>query len=142
MAAVWYLPNIGLVAKLQTIGTFAGLGDSYIRLFQNNHTVSDATTSASLVPASFAGYSPQPVGSPTYTGGVGVTVAIAVFPPVTFACTGSSPQTIYGATYEAYFAVGMIAAQNLPNGPQVVAQPGDRIIVQLTLTDQRAPGQP
>lgn len=140
------LPNIGLSLVANAFGL--GIqGADFMSLYTTPVTVTDATNLASLgTVASFPGYAPHHPGFPRVVSGTGNTLASYSIPPVTFACTGGgAPQTVWSAVYQFVGSApfnDLVVAWNLPNGPQVVSQAGDSIITQLTMTFQRAPGQP
>ena len=147
MGITFTLPNIGLVQKLRKINE--ATNNTAVAWWQLNLgpvTVSDTTDHTSLgSEASFPGYARQASASGTVTGSNSTTVASLSLAPVTFTCTAApvSPQTIWSVSYFLNESTAdPLVVANLPNGPQVISQPGDSIVAQLQLTDQRAPGQP
>lgn len=146
MGITFTLPNCGVWAKTGAMAQQLANASSPFKLFKNNHTVSDSDTAASLTEADFGGYAQQTwPGSSVISAKTATTATLSVA-PVTFSCTGGPANTIYGAYLitDPRISGGyeLVVACNLPGGPQVVSQPGDSIVVQLTLTDTRAPGQP
>ncbi len=143
------ITNRGLEAQLAAIAVFLSASNRGIyHLFTAPTSISDTIDSTYFTEATFPGYTLKPV--TTYTvlaSGPTVSVPSVSFGPVTFVATGGTPQTIQGAWVDMQddfsgFALRPAFALLLPNGPQVVSQPGDSIVAQLTLTLQRAPGQP
>lgn len=144
MSITYTLPDVALKTKLGLVNIQLNNPATYkFWLFKNAFTVADTTTVASLTQCDFSGYSAQHPGAGTLTGGVGVSPASLSLAPCTFTCTGGTPQTVWGAALDfSPLGFDLLAVTNLPNGPQIVSQAGDSIIAQLTITDQRAPGQP
>lgn len=147
MSITFTLPNIGLYEKMASIASGIGSGAAFGLLFISPASVTDTLDYAALTQPTFPGYGlVQPSGA-TPIGSNTSTVASCSIAPVTFTCTSlaSTPQTIVGAAFALNRPVAgldLLALGLLPNGPQVVSQPGDSIVVQLTITDQRAAGQP
>lgn len=146
MGITFTLPNIGLKIKLLQVLEAMINYDVSMGLFTAPSSISDTTIKAELGEASFPGYGAQAINSGTVTGSLSDTIASLSSSPITFTCSGGgSPQTIEGVFCYANSYDGgndLLALALLPNGPQVVSQLGDSIVAQLTLTDQRAPGQP
>lgn len=146
MSTTIVLPNVGLWVKMGVLANQMAADLANVKLFRNNHTVTDTTTTGSLTEANFPGYAQQNLPRGSVISAQTDTTATLSFGSITFSCSGGAPQTIYGAqaTTPPHIFGGnqTFVAWNLPDGPQVVSQPGDSIICQLTLTDQRAPGQP
>lgn len=139
------MPNIGLLSKVALVKKWGDLSGLQCGLFTNPLTVTDTLNYAALTQPSFPGYSSKVLAGGTLVGDNVSTLASWTSNPVTFTCTAASaPQTMWG-TYvlaTAYTGADLLVVANLPGGPQVISQNGDSITTQLTLTDQRAPGQP
>lgn len=146
MAITYTLPNIGLRTKLDILNNEAQSGHLVSQLYLKPFTISDSIDNSYTQPT-FPGYAQIQIPAGTVSGDTLSPVPTLSFASVTFSCTATvAPQTIQGVAYIASNpftgAYHVLAIADLPGGPQVVSQPGDSIISQLTLTDQRAPGQP
>ena len=141
MSVTFTVTNTGLKRKLDLISGFVGSGFFFGGLYTN--TFSDLTTVnyAALTEPTFPGYSHQVQTSYGTSGGSSSTLASLSIASVTFTCTStfSPAQTITGGYIADTFpGTEVIAVVNLPGGPAVVSQPGDSIVLQCTITDQRA----
>lgn len=145
MGITWTMPNAGLYDKLGIINSVTQYGWIKAGLFENALTVSDSTSLANLTDASFPGYTLALIPQTATVMGAYTSTPSLSWSSVTFTCTGSTvPHTIWGGYVRTTNLTPneVLVVANLPNGPQVVSQNGDSIVLQLTLTDQRAPGQP
>jgi len=145
MSITFTLPNVGLLTKMRLINE--NVLFSYLNhgLFTSPASISDTLNFAALTQATFPGYAEAPAVSGLLSGGATSTVASLSLQPCTFTASASisSAQTIQGAYTRMVVSGGdLFAFALLPGGPQVVSQAGDSIVTQLTITDQRAAGQP
>ena len=141
------MPNLGLQAKLDLIGL--NLDRVICDLFVSPTSISDTLSNSQLVKPSYDGYIGQiPTGVSIY-GGPTISTPTLQTSYVTFSLTATIPPTTIAGVwwtlvdgFQGAAVYQPLAIALLPGGPQVMSQVGDTILSQLTLTDQRAAGQP
>lgn len=147
MAITFTLPNIGLRQKLGALADYLNAASAFA-LFTAPTSISDTLNVAAITQATFPGYAAQTNPVSVVTGSNTNTMPSVSCAPVTFTCTAtfSPAQTVQGVycllNVGGALGTELLALALMPGGPQVISQPGDSIVAQLTLTDQRAPGQP
>lgn len=145
MAVTYTLPNIALYQKMGLLANWINSSEAYAGLFKSPSSFDDTVHISALTQPTAPGYALQHFTS-SVVGGTSNTIATLTGSQVTFAVTanyaGETIQGVYFAMANPLAGTEILAIALLPNGPQVVSQAGDSILAQLTLTDQRAPGQP
>jgi len=145
LGTTYTMPNIGLRQKLNWLAAAINTSNLVCELFTAPTTLADTQVAASFTRPTFPGYATKGLFGATVVGSSTSTIATLTSGFITFTQTATAPpQTIVGSLFQlsngAVF--DLLTAGLLPNGPQVMSQVGDSVVTQLTLTDQRAPGQP
>lgn len=146
MSVTYTWPNPAVRQLFQAQLDSLNSGECSVACYTSPSSISDTTALASLGLYTAGGFARQETSfSPAGLDGSG-TIATASSAVSTFALgTTVTPTTIYGVAYsytDLALVTELIGLVQLPNGPLVISQPGDNVVAQLTISDQRAPGQP
>lgn len=98
--ASWVIPNEGkqrwLDAALQSAG-FSSAEDYDVKLYQNNYTPVDTSTTSNFTEATFTGYTLVTITHATFpAASISSNIAVSDAGNATFSCSGGASQTIYG----------------------------------------------